>query len=170
MSEDAMCSSYENEIARLQAALAEAERKLKHEAEQTEIVLTSYATENQQLSDRAERAETALAGARAQCKADIAAMQREITHAKRASIKIAELEEELHHLYGVEQRAERAEANLAAAREPYRNVDEKDWVRLHLLLGHSGHGQFWKAVLKEVRAFLDRTATANEPHNEPQGL
>tara|TARA_R110000868_G_scaffold32618_1_gene118771 strand:- start:646 stop:807 length:162 start_codon:yes stop_codon:yes gene_type:complete len=39
-------------------------------------------------------------------------------------------------------------------RAPFRNVDAKDWEHLFKMLPDSGHGQFWKAVMKEMQAAL----------------
>lgn len=42
-------------------------------------------------------------------------------------------------------------ARIAELEAPYRNADAKDWEWLMNHLGHSGHGQFWKAVMTEAR-------------------
>lgn len=76
------------EIARLRAALAEAERKL------TSLRPSVAEVERDEAIALAEHAEAELSD---------------------KSTQIAELQEQLHHLYGVEQRAKRAEAALAAA-------------------------------------------------------
>lgn len=48
-----------------------------------------------------------------------------------------------------------ARAEIAGLREPFRNVDEKDWDHLlGLLLYDGSKASFWKAVLKEFRAAL----------------
>lgn len=39
----------------------------------------------------------------------------------------------------------------------FRNADEKDWEHLFLMLPDSGHGQFWKTVLFEVKTALAST-------------
>lgn len=45
-------------------------------------------------------------------------------------------------------------AEIERLHAPWQNADEVDWTHLDNLLGYSGHGQFWRAVLKEVRAAL----------------
>lgn len=49
-------------------------------------------------------------------------------------------------------------ASSAGVLHAFRNADAKDWQHLFLMLPESGHGQFWKAVMLEVRAAL---ASAN---------
>lgn len=41
-----------------------------------------------------------------------------------------------------------------ALMEPFRNVYAKDWEHLFAMLPDSGHGQFWKAVMKDLSAVL----------------
>lgn len=43
---------------------------------------------------------------------------------------------------------------MQALRAAFRNADELDWQHLDKLLGHSGHGKFWRAVFAEVRSAL----------------
>ncbi len=45
---------------------------------------------------------------------------------------------------------------IAELEAPYRNADAKDWEWLENNLGHGGHGQFWRAVMSEVRAALTK--------------
>lgn len=41
-------------------------------------------------------------------------------------------------------------------RQPFRNADDKDWEHLFRMLPQSGHGQFWRSVLTEARAALEK--------------
>ena len=43
-------------------------------------------------------------------------------------------------------------ARIAELERPYRNADDKDWEHLFRMLPDSGHGKFWKDVMREVRA------------------
>ncbi len=45
-------------------------------------------------------------------------------------------------------------AEIERLRAPFQNVDAKDWDHLFLMLPYSGHGQFWKMVMHEMRAAL----------------
>lgn len=51
----------------------------------------------------------------------------------------------------------------AGLREAFRNADARDWDFLDLLLGQSGHGKFWRAVISEVRAVLASTPRQPSP-------
>ena len=59
--------------------------------------------------------------------------------------------------------ARRDTETIARLRAPYRNADDKDWDHLDDRLGHGGHGQFWRAVFREVRAAL---STAADPEQQ----
>lgn len=48
------------------------------------------------------------------------------------------------------------EARIAELEAPYRNADALDWEQLFQMLPDSGHGKFWKAVMAEVRATLEK--------------
>jgi hypothetical protein len=50
-----------------------------------------------------------------------------------------------------------AELHVTLLRSPFRNADQKDWEWLMERLGDGGHGQFWKAVMTEMRGALDLT-------------
>lgn len=47
-----------------------------------------------------------------------------------------------------------AEAEIERLRKPWQTVDDYEWSQLSLLLPNSGHGQFWKKVLAEMRVAL----------------
>lgn len=44
---------------------------------------------------------------------------------------------------------------ITKLRYPFRNADALDWEHLFKMLPNSGHGQFWKAVLAEMKTALD---------------
>lgn len=58
--------------------------------------------------------------------------------------------------------AKEAEANarlISAAPQlvaPFGAADNGDWRALDVLLGHSAHGQFWRAVFTDFRAALEK--------------
>lgn len=130
-----MLDPRDKEITLLRAALAEAEARLpegmKHctiqykkcEVGHGRLIATNWVDHGCPWCSLA-KAEWERDSARAQCRADIAAIKREIARAERAesdlvdkSRQMAELQEQLHHLFGIEQSRDRAEADLAAARE-----------------------------------------------------
>lgn len=47
-----------------------------------------------------------------------------------------------------------AQAVPDSCRHAFRAADDIDWSHLDQFIPHSGHGQFWRAVFKEVRAAL----------------
>jgi hypothetical protein len=51
--------------------------------------------------------------------------------------------EHAHDLEEAAQALDRTEDVVRA----FRNADDKDWERLHQILGYSAHGKFWRAVL-----------------------
>lgn len=54
-------------------------------------------------------------------------------------------------------------AELSRIVNAFRNADESDWEHLDRLLGHGGHGQFWRSVLLgEVKPGLERLGKSND--------
>lgn len=47
-----------------------------------------------------------------------------------------------------------AATEIRRLREPFRHADDMDWDQLFKMLPDSGHGKFWKAVMKEMRVAL----------------
>ena len=68
-------------------------------------------------------------------------------------------------------RLEALQAEVGRLRNPFRNVDAADWR--HLFdhdLADSGHGQFWEAVLIEMRRALEGTQVErlSKPSSAPE--
>ena len=57
-------------------------------------------------------------------------------------------------IVAMEADAEQARAEIERLRFPWRNVDALDWAHMDRFLPMSGHGQFWRSVLAEMRAAL----------------
>ena len=47
--------------------------------------------------------------------------------------------------------------------DPFRNADAKDWEQLFKMLPDSGHGKFWKAVLREVQTEISARPIRRTP-------
>lgn len=52
---------------------------------------------------------------------------------------------------------QRLERHIRLLRSPFRNADAMDWDHLFRMIPDSGHGQFWKEVLTEMRGALELT-------------